>query len=84
MGNQTSRKEAFDIAELIVKENIHSVVINIENPVFAQGLPQELADHLKGPCYTITDLKAESLVNTVKKEIGQVNLSSPLDFSKYF
>lgn len=84
IGKGSTRKEAYDIAEMMVKENIHSVVINIENPMFAQGLPQELADHLKGPCYTITDIKAESLVNTVKKEISLVNLRSSLDFSKFF
>ena len=70
------------IARLIAKEKIHSVVINMEHAAFDQGLAQTLSDHLESPCYTITDLKAESLFVTVQQEIRQVNTLSGLDFRK--
>ena len=58
------------------------MVINMEHAAFDQGLAQTLADQLKGPCYTITDLKAESLVVTVQQEIAQVQNAVGLDFSR--
>ncbi len=82
IGYSSPQEEAYNIASLIAKENIHSVVINMEHAAFDQGLAQSLADHLKGPCYTITDLKAESLFVTVQQEIRQVYTSSNLDFKK--
>lgn len=82
MGYSSPQEEAYNIAELIAAENIHSVVINMEHAAFDQGLAQSLADHLDGPCYTITDLKAESLFVTVQQEIRQVNALSNLDFKK--
>ncbi len=82
IGYSSPQEEAYNIASLIAKENIHSVVINMEHAAFDQGLAQSLADHLKGPCYTITDLKAESLFVTVQQEICQVYTSGSLDFKK--
>ena len=82
IGFSSPQEEAYNIASLIAKENIHSVVINMEHAAFDQGLAQALADHLKAPCYTITDLKAESLFVAVQQEIRQVNASSALDFKK--
>lgn len=38
----------------------------MEHAAFDQGLAQVLADHLKGPCYTTADLRAESLYDTVR------------------
>ena len=54
----------------------------MEHAAFDQGLAQSLADHLKAPCYTITDLKAESLYVTVQQEIRQVNASSNIELKK--
>ena len=82
IGFSAPQEEAYNIASLIAQENIHSVVINMEHPAFDQGLAQSLADHLDAPCYTITDLKAESLFMTVQQEIRQVNANIPLDFKK--
>ncbi len=82
IGFSSPQEEAYNIAELIAKENIHSVVINMEHAAFDQGLAQSLADHLKSPCYTITDLKAESLFVTVQQEIRQVNALSGLELKK--
>jgi magnesium chelatase subunit D len=74
------QEEAYSYAEMIAQEKIHSVVINMEHAAFDQGLAQSLADHLKCPCYTITDLKAESLFVTVQQEIRQTKIISALDF----
>lgn len=59
---------------MIAEEDIHSVVINMEHVAFDQGLAQSLADHLKSPCYTLTDLKAENLYAAVKDEMGKMNV----------
>jgi Mg-chelatase subunit ChlD len=82
IGRRPPQEEAYDIADQIAHENIHSVVINMEHAAFDQGLAQSLADHLTSPCYTITDLKAESLFVAVQQEIRQVNASSVIDFKK--
>jgi magnesium chelatase subunit D len=79
VGHLPPQEEAHSIAEMIAREKIHGVVINMEHAAFDQGLAQSLADHLEAPCYTITDLKAESLFVTVQKEIRQVN-SAVADF----
>jgi len=79
VGHTPPQEEAAQFAEMIAKENIHSVVINMEHVAFDQGLAQTLANHLKSPCYTITDLKAESLFVTVQQEIRQVNTNAALD-----
>jgi magnesium chelatase subunit ChlD-like protein len=79
VGHLPPQEEAHNIAEMIAREKIHSVVINMEHAAFDQGLAQSLADHMESPCYTITDLKAESLFVTVQKEIRQVN-SAVMDF----
>jgi len=79
IGFSSPQEEAYNIADQVAKENIHSVVINMEHAAFDQGLAQSLADHLKSPCYTITDLKAESLFVTVQQEIRQVNALSSLE-----
>jgi magnesium chelatase subunit D len=73
MGHLPPQEEAYNTANLIAIEKIHSVVINMEHAAFDQGLAQALADHLESPCYTITDLKAESLFVTVQQEIRQAN-----------
>jgi magnesium chelatase subunit ChlD-like protein len=79
MGHLPPQEEAYNTANMIAMEKIHSVVINMEHAAFDQGLAQALADHLESPCYTITDLKAESLFVTVQQEIRQVN-NPAIDF----
>lgn len=74
MGHLPPQEEAQRIAEMIADENIHSVVINMEHAAFDQGLAQALADHLKSPCYALTDLKAENLYAAVKDEMGRMNV----------
>jgi len=68
--NLPPQEEAYRIADMFPKAQIRSVVINMEQPVFDQGLARTLADHLNGTCYTLDELKAESLVVTVRGELG--------------
>jgi len=69
MGNLPPQEEANFLAESIAAEKIHSLVINMESPAFDQGLAAALAEHLKAPCYSISDLKAENLYHTVRQEM---------------
>ncbi len=70
MGNMTPQDETWFMAEQIARERIRSVVINMEHAAFDQGLAQTLADHLEAPCYTLHDLKAETLYRAVRQEMG--------------
>jgi magnesium chelatase subunit D len=71
MGHMPPQEEAHKLAKLIADEDIHTVVINMEHAAFDQGLAQALAEQLEAPCYSLTELKAESLYQTVKQEIAQ-------------
>jgi Mg-chelatase subunit ChlD len=70
MGSNPPQEEAHKFAELIADEDIRSVVINMEHAAFDQGLAQGLADHLKAPCYTLHELKAETLYQAVREEMN--------------
>ena len=69
MGRGSPQVEAHRIAEQVAGEDIRSVVINMEHEAFDQGLAQSLADHLDAPCYTLQDLRSETLYRAVQKEI---------------
>jgi magnesium chelatase subunit D len=71
IGTLPPQEEGFKFAELIAGEKTRAVVINMEHAAFDQGLAQQLADHLKAPCYSLSDLKAESLYNTVRDEMAK-------------
>lgn len=62
-------EEAHRLADQIAQDKIRSVVINMEHAAFDQGLAQALAEHLKGPCYTLSELKAENLYHAVRAEM---------------
>jgi magnesium chelatase subunit D len=70
MSGLAPQDEAHNIAEKIADEEIRSVVINMEHEAFDQGLAQALAEHLKAPCYTLNELKAENLYLAVREEMG--------------
>jgi len=70
IGTLPPQEESYHFAELIADEKVKSLVINMEHAAFDQGLAQQLADHLKAPCYAIADLKAESLYHTVRQEMA--------------
>ncbi|HTX79665.1 MAG TPA: hypothetical protein VMC62_08355, partial [Longilinea sp.] len=82
MGHMPPLEESQQIAERIAEESIHSVVVNMEHAAFDQGLAQALADHLKAPCYTITDLKAENLYMTVRQEMVHAQSNQPLELKR--
>lgn len=65
------QEEAHRIAKMIKEEEIKTVTINMEHVAFDQGLANKLADQLGGPCYTLSQLKAETLLETVRMEIGK-------------
>lgn len=64
------QEESYRFAELIADGDVRSVVINMEHAAFDQGLAQALAEHMKAPCYTLNELKAESLYAAVRQEMG--------------
>jgi len=45
--------------------------MTLHHAAFDQGLAQQLANHLKSPCYALSELKAESLYHTVKEEVAR-------------
>jgi Mg-chelatase subunit ChlD len=63
------QQEANRTADLIREAGVRSIVINMEHAAFDQGLAQALADRLDGPCYTLPDLKAEALLQTLQDEL---------------
>jgi magnesium chelatase subunit D len=71
MLNLLPQEEAYRIAEMFPQAHIRSVVINMEHEAFDQGLAQALAEHLEAPCYTLAELKAEALLQTVRGELEE-------------
>jgi magnesium chelatase subunit D len=65
----TPQQEAHRIARMIKDEHIRTVTINMEHVAFDQGLAAKLADKLGGPCYTLSQLRADTLLETVRMEI---------------
>ena len=76
MGEGSPQKEAHDLADEIAKDDIRCVVINMEHAAFDQGLANSLAEHLKSPCYTLRELHAKNLYQTVKDEMAGVGRKS--------
>lgn len=64
-----AQKEAHRAAKMITEESIRSVVINMEHVSFDRGLAQALADELEAPCYTLGQLRADTIYETVKGEL---------------
>jgi Mg-chelatase subunit ChlD len=69
MSTLPPQEEAHRLAEQIAEDDIRCVVVNMEHVAFDQGLAQSLADHLKAPCYTLHELKAETLYRAVREEM---------------
>ncbi|MFB0546437.1 MAG: VWA domain-containing protein, partial [Anaerolineae bacterium] len=70
MTEMPAHEEALKVANLIQRKGIRSVVINMEHASFDRGLAQSLADALGGGCYTLRELKAEALYQTVRDELS--------------
>jgi len=71
MTDMPPQEEAHHVASLIRADHIRSVVINMEHATFDRGLAQALADEMDAPCYTLHQLRAETLYQTVRSEISQ-------------
>ena len=69
LGSGSPLEESQLIAEQIAAEDVRSVVINMEHEAFDQGLAATLADHLEAPCYTLAELRSETLYRAVQNEI---------------
>jgi len=69
MSDLPAQEEAYRFAEQIQQDHVRAVVINMEHAAFDQGLAAQLAEHLGAPCYTLPQLKAESLYQTVRTEL---------------
>lgn len=69
MGGQPPQEESHRLADQIAANHIRCVVVNMEHEAFDQGLAQALAQHLNAPCYTLHELKAETLYAAVRSEI---------------
>jgi len=69
LGSGSPLEESQKIAEQIAGEDVRSIVINMEHAAFDQGLAETLADHLEAPCYTLEELRSETLYRTVQNEI---------------
>ncbi|RME58587.1 MAG: VWA domain-containing protein [Caldilineae bacterium] len=71
MTGMPAQEEAMRMAELFAQNSrVRSIVINMEHMAFDRGLAQALADRMGGVCYNLPDLRADTLLNTVKREIG--------------
>ena len=69
MTGMPAQEEAMRMAELFDQGDVRSIVINMEHMAFDRGLAQALADHMGGVCHNLPDLRADTLLNTVKREI---------------
>ena len=67
IGNFAPLEESHRIADQIAKDDIPTIVINMESATYDQGLAKELADHLEAPCLSISELKAEHLYMAVRQ-----------------
>jgi Mg-chelatase subunit ChlD len=69
MTNLPPQEESHRLADKMAEDKFRCVVINMEHVAFDQGLAQALAEHLKAPCYTLSEIKAETLYHKVREEM---------------
>ncbi|MHB9032387.1 MAG: vWA domain-containing protein [Anaerolineae bacterium] len=62
-------EEALNIADLLARERVHSLVINTEHRALDKGRARQIADHLGGQCLLLQDLRAETLFHTIRNEL---------------
>lgn len=67
VSSRPPQEEAHFIADQIKDEHIKTVTINMEHIAFDQGLAAKLAERLGGPCYTLAQMRAETLLQTVRE-----------------
>lgn len=69
MTGMPAQEEAMRIAELFEQASMRSIVVNMEHAAFDRGLAQKLAGALGGVCQNLPELRADTLLSTVKREI---------------
>jgi magnesium chelatase subunit D len=69
MTGMPAQDEANRIANLFEAASLRSIVVNMEHAAFDRGLAQKLALSLGGACYNLPELRADTLLSTVKREI---------------
>ncbi len=69
MTGMPAQEEALRLADLFKQGHIRTVTVNMEHQAFDRGLAAQLADALGGACYNLPDLRAESLLKTVRTEL---------------
>ena len=70
MSEQLSpQEEAHTVANLISEADIRTVTINMEHIAFDQGLAKRLAEQLGGPCYALSQIRTDNLLETVRAEM---------------
>lgn len=79
IGSFAPLEEAHIIADEIAKKDIPTIVVNMESATYDQGLAQELAKHLNGPCLSVTELKAEHLYMAVRQASNDINSGVTLE-----
>jgi Mg-chelatase subunit ChlD len=71
MTGMPAQEEAMRMADLFAQDSaVRSIVINMEHAAFDRGLAHALAESMGGICYNLPDLRADTLLRTVKQEIG--------------
>ena len=73
-----AQEEALRVADLLRQAHLRSVVINMEHAAFDRGLAQSLAIAMGAPCYSIPDLEADALLQTIRGELP-VTSRLPID-----
>jgi magnesium chelatase subunit D len=71
--NLPPTEEAYRIADLFKNDNVRTVTVNMEHIAFDQGLATKLAERMCGTCYTLAQLRADTLLETVRKEMNTLN-----------
>jgi magnesium chelatase subunit D len=69
LSSMPPQDEAHRLADKIADDKFRCVVINMEHAAFDQGLAQALSEHLKAPCYTLNEIRAETLYHKVREEM---------------
>ncbi len=69
MTGMPAQEEANRIAEMFQQTKMRSIVVNMEHAAFDRGLAQKLSLALGGACYNLPELRADTLLHTVKREI---------------
>jgi len=74
MTNRPPQEEALEIARLLRHSGVHAVVVNAEHESLDRGLARGLADALGGTCYTLQELRAQDLYETVRETLRGVGI----------